>query len=40
MAFTNYIVQSLVFAWIFFGYGLGQFGRMNVSAAVLLGVSV
>jgi uncharacterized protein len=40
MAFTNYIVQSLVFAWIFFGYGLGQFGRMNVTTAFLLGVSV
>jgi uncharacterized protein len=40
MAFTNYIVQSLVFGWIFFGYGLGQFGRMTVTAALLLGVSV
>jgi uncharacterized protein len=40
MAFTNYIVQSLVFGWIFFGYGLGQFGRMSVTAAFLLGVSV
>jgi uncharacterized protein len=40
MAFTNYIVQSLIFAWIFFGYGLGQFGRMSVTAAVLLGVGV
>jgi len=40
MAFTNYIVQSLIFSWIFFGYGLGQFGRMNVTTAFLLGVSV
>jgi uncharacterized protein len=40
MAFTNYIVQSLVFAWIFFGYGLGQFGHMSVTTAFLLGVSV
>ncbi len=40
MAFTNYVVQSLVFGWIFFGYGLGQFGRMSVSAAFLLGVGV
>jgi uncharacterized protein len=40
MAFTNYIVQSLVFACIFFGYGLGQFGRMSVSAALVLGISV
>ena len=40
MAFTNYIVQSLVFSWIFFGYGLGQFGHMSVTSAFLLGVSV
>lgn len=40
MAFTNYIVQSFVFAWIFFGYGLGQFGRMGVSTAFLLGITV
>ena len=40
MAFTNYIVQSFVFAWIFFGYGLGQFGRMGVSTAFLLGITL
>jgi uncharacterized protein len=40
MAFTNYIVQSFVFAWIFFGYGLGHFGRMGVTTAFLLGIAV
>jgi uncharacterized protein len=38
MSFTNYIVQSLIFSWIFFGYGLGQFGHL--SAAFLLGAAV
>ncbi len=40
MSFANYIVQSLIFGWIFFGYGLGQFGRLSVSAAFLLGTAV
>jgi uncharacterized protein len=40
MSFTNYILQSLIFSWIFFGYGLGQFGRLNVTSAFLLGVAV
>jgi uncharacterized protein len=40
MSFTNYILQSLIFSWIFFGYGLGRFGRLNVTTAFLLGVAV
>ena len=40
MAFTNYLVQSLVFGWIFFGYGLGLFGRLSPSQAVLIGAAV
>jgi uncharacterized protein len=40
MAFTNYLVQSLIFSWIFFGYGLGQFDRMSMAAAFLLGSAV
>jgi uncharacterized protein len=40
MAFSNYIIQSLVLAWVFFGYGLGQFAHMTVSAACLLGLAV
>jgi uncharacterized protein len=40
MAFSNYLAQSLVFGWIFFGYGLGLFGRMSPSQAMLLGVIV
>lgn len=40
MAFTNYLVQSLVFGWIFFGYGLGLFGRLSASQAMVLGIAV
>ena len=40
MAFTNYLMQSLIFGFIFFGYGLGQFGRMGAATAFALGVFV
>jgi uncharacterized protein len=39
MAFSNYLAQSLVFGWIFFGYGLGLFGRLSSSQAMLLGIA-
>ena len=37
MAFTNYIAQSVVFGFIFFGYGLGLFGRLESAPTLLLG---
>jgi uncharacterized protein len=40
MAFTNYLAQSLIFGWIFYGYGLGMFGRLGVTNALALGVVV
>jgi uncharacterized protein len=40
MAFTNYLMQSLIFGWIFYGYGLGLFGRLGVTAALAIGVAV
>ena len=40
MAFTNYLTQSIIFGWIFFGYGLGLFGRVGVVAALAIGVGV
>jgi uncharacterized protein len=39
MAFTNYVVQSLVFGFIFFGYGLGLFGQLGTVAALAMGVA-
>ena len=40
MAFTNYLVQSLIFGWVFYGYGLGLFGRLGVASALAIGVAV
>lgn len=40
MAFTNYIVQSLLFTWIFYGYGLGLFNRLGPASALALGIAV
>jgi uncharacterized protein len=40
MAFTNYIAQSLIFGFVFYGYGLGLFGQLRVSAALALGIAV
>jgi uncharacterized protein len=40
MAFTNYLLQSIIFGFVFFGYGLGHFGRMGATAAFALGVAV
>jgi uncharacterized protein len=40
MAFTNYLAQSLIFGWIFYGYGLGLFGRLSVAGALAIGLAV
>ncbi|SPP93597.1 DUF418 domain-containing protein [Bradyrhizobium vignae] len=40
MAFTNYIAESLIFGWIFYGYGLGLFGRLGVAEALAIGIAV
>jgi uncharacterized protein len=40
MAFTNYLAQSVIFGWIFYGYGLGLFGRLGVASALAIGLAV
>jgi uncharacterized protein len=40
MAFTNYIMQSLVLGFIFYGYGLGLFGELSSAAGLLLVVII
>lgn len=40
MAFTNYLMQSLVCGLVFFGYGLGRFGHMAFAPAFALGVAI
>ena len=31
MAFTCYLAQSFILSFVFYGWGLGQFGRMNAA---------
>ncbi len=40
MAFTNYLLQSVILGWIFYGYGLGLFGSLSVSSGFALGVAL
>lgn len=40
MAFTNYVAQSIIFGWIFYGYGLGLFGRLGITPALAIGIIV
>ncbi len=40
MSLTNYLVQSLLFTTLFYGYGFGLFGRRSTSQAALLGILV
>ena len=40
MAFTNYLMQSVIFGWVFYGYGLGLFGKLEVTAALAVGIGV
>ena len=40
MAFTNYLLQSVIFTWVFFGYGLGYFGRLGAADTLIFGIVV
>jgi uncharacterized protein len=40
MAFTNYLAQSLIFGWIFYGYGLGLFGQLGPTEALAIGLAI
>ncbi|QQO16446.1 DUF418 domain-containing protein [Bradyrhizobium diazoefficiens] len=40
MAFTNYVAQSVIFGWIFYGYGLGLFGRLGITQSLAIGIAV
>jgi uncharacterized protein len=38
MAFSNYIAQSLILGWVFYGYGLGLFNRLSLAQGLILTV--
>jgi uncharacterized protein len=40
MAFTNYLLQSLIFGFVFYGYGLGLFGKLGVTTTLCFGTAV
>jgi uncharacterized protein len=40
MALTNYLLQSVVLGYIFYGYGFGLFGRIGSGAAAAIGLAI
>jgi uncharacterized protein len=40
MALTNYLLQSLVCTLIFYGYGLGLYGKVGAAVTIMLTVSI
>jgi uncharacterized protein len=40
MALTSYLTQSVVLGAIFYGWGLGQFGRLGEAKAALIGAAI
>ncbi|SER68275.1 uncharacterized protein SAMN04487944_10843 [Gracilibacillus ureilyticus] len=40
LSLTNYILQSIIFTLIFYGYGLGLFAKLGVWAAALIGIVI
>lgn len=40
LAFTNYLMQSVIFGWLFYGYGLCLFGKLGVAAALAIGIGI
>jgi len=40
MALTNYLLESVVLGFMFYGYGLGLFGRIGSAPAVVIGVAL
>lgn len=39
-AFSNYIAQSLILGWVFYGYGLGLFNRLSLAQGLVLAAAL
>jgi len=40
MALTNYLSQTLICLIIFYGFGFGLYGRVSVSAGILITIAI
>lgn len=40
MALTNYLMQTVICVFIFYGYGFGQFGNVGAGAATLIALGI
>lgn len=40
MALTNYLLQSLIATFIFYGYGLGLFGQVGAATCIVLTIAI
>ena len=40
MALTNYLIQSVALSFLFYGYGLGLFGRLDSAPAAMIGLAL
>jgi len=40
MSLTNYLAQSVVLGFVFYGYGLGLFGRAGSATAFSIGLAL
>jgi uncharacterized protein len=40
MALTNYLMQTVICVFIFYGYGFGQFGKVGALAATLIALAI
>ena len=40
LSLTNYLLQTVICTTVFYGYGLGLFGKLGVFGGVILGIAV